>query len=96
MSIENNGGACRNIRRLAHVSLLVTDGERSRRFCSQIQPRSEKPLFDRNARRGRARIAPRLVVHGGQVRVDRARADDQPLGHLRVGEPLRHQLQLCW
>ena len=85
MSIDNNGGAGRNMRKLVHGSFQVTDGERLRPFYGQMQSRFDEPLFDRNARRGRARIGPQLVVDRGQVRVDHARADNQPLSYLREG-----------
>ena len=50
-------------------------------------------VFHRVAGRGNARVDAQLVVDGGQMGVDRARADDQALCHLRVGEPLGHQAQ---
>ena len=40
-----------------------------------------------------AGVDTQLTVDGGQVRVDRTGADDEPIGHLGIGQPLGHQAQ---
>jgi len=48
-------------------------------------------LLNRIAGGGTARGDAELAVDGGQVEVDGARADDELLSHLGVGEPLGHE-----
>ena len=45
-------------------------------------------VFDGGAGGGGARGHAELAVDRAQVRADGVRADEQPLGHLGVGEPL--------
>src|SRR5262245_5234178 len=54
---------------------------------------SDQLMVDRVPDRGRPRGDAELAVDRAQVRVDRPRADDQPLGDLRVGQPLGDQAQ---
>ncbi len=54
--------------------------------------RLDKLVVHREASGGGTRIDAELVVDGGQVCVDRAPADDELLGHLRIGEYLNDQL----
>src|SRR5258708_8545290 len=50
-------------------------------------------MLDGVAGGGTARGDPELAVNRGEVKVDRARTDDELLGYLGIGQPLCHQAQ---
>src|SRR5439155_24496626 len=55
--------------------------------------RLDEVVLDREARGRVARGHVQLAVDRGQVVVDRARADHEPLGDLGIGEPLSEETQ---
>src|SRR5678816_1878807 len=50
-------------------------------------------MLDRKARGRGARVDPKLLINGCQVRIDGARTEYQALGSLGIAEPLSHQAQ---
>jgi hypothetical protein len=54
---------------------------------------SYEAMINRETRRRSARGDLELAVDRAQVRVNGVRAEDQPLGHLCIGQPLGYQTQ---